>query len=683
MNGKKASLSPARSEVDKVSVNGQTHVYTPTPKSSSGPQTSVAVDGQGSVDNPENTEDHSLVPNSYDNLRSSSDLSVVSSVSPDNTKGKKMAACDPHMTVSLNSETTERMLISAGKVKYMNLKYKKVEAKIYDYKCDVRLLVGKEHFRAHRNVLSDASDYFAAMFSHNMKEKDQDTIELKEISPKGITVMLDYFYHGYITVDTTNIEDILEAARFFHVNWILEVSCDFLIQHMSIENYPAVLSMTDKYSLGDLRFDILSYFGQNVETFSHEEHFYGTLTYELLLNFLMEDIYTEASEYFLLQILLKWLAFSREGRKDQFISLLRQIRFFLMEAEELESLPSEVTNVTEIKEEVEAAINHNLNIMGQCLKVGEKYLPRGCHTVATILSFSEDGYFLIYRDPAKSGVTVEQLGPCGLDTTDYQAMSQAKIGNFLYAAGGYDEHFSSTGRMFRFDPRFRDWTEVAPMNEPRVSFSLCSSDHQLFAVGGVNRVHIDDDNEPETILDSVEVYSPQENQWTSTTPMPVQGFDMASAHYDSSLYVCGGISGNAYDPCPMGVMYSLKLSGDEGWVKRADMLTRRQGHSLTPYRGKLYAISGYSMPETHFRECVQSEVYDIETNQWTHIASIPLEFGHLYRHNGIHNGVIFCVGGNTPVALLFMYDIESDTWEEVEQVGENVQKLAILDVAYP
>lgn len=612
----------------------------------------------------------------------SAESSYQPSETPDSTQ-VSMAACDPQTIAGINPDNTERMHISKGKIKYINLQYKKVEAKIYDYKCDIKLLVGKESFRAHRDVLSEASDYFAAMFSHDMKEKEQDSIELKEISPKGITVMLDYFYHGYITVDTTNIEDIIEAARFFHVEWILEVSCDFLVQCMSIENYPAVLMMMDKYSLGDMRFEILICFGQNLEALSKDEDFYKTLSYELLLQFLMDDIYIECSEYFLVQILLKWLAVDPSGRKDHFQSLLMQIRFFLMEAEELEALPKEVTSVSGMKEEIEAAINHNLNIMGQCLKKGEKYLPRGCRSVATIFSFSEEGYFIIYRDPKKPGITMEQLGPCGLDTTDYMAMSQTKLGNFLYAAGGYDENFSSTPRMFRFDPRFRDWTEVAPMNQPRVSFSLCSSDQQLFAIGGVHRIHIDDDNEPETILDSVEIYNPQDNQWSDATPMPIKVFDMAATYCNGSLYVCGGISADARHPCPLRLHYSLKLGDGNEWVKRADMITSRQGHSLTPYKGKLYAIGGYCMPENNFRECVENEVYDIETGQWTQFTPIPIEYGHLFRHNGIQDGVLFCIGGNTPDAYLFMYDIEADKWEEVEQVGANVQKLAILDVAYP
>lgn len=82
---------------------------------------------------------------------------------------------------------------------------------MYDYKCDIKLKVGNANFKAHRDVLAEASDYFSAMFSHDMLEKEKDVIELHEISPGGFTVILDYFYHGHVTIDQLNIEDVLEV----------------------------------------------------------------------------------------------------------------------------------------------------------------------------------------------------------------------------------------------------------------------------------------------------------------------------------------------------------------------------------------------------------------------------------------------------------------------------------------
>lgn len=591
-----------------------------------------------------------------------------------------MATSADHENEGQTPGQLEYIYVTDNKLKYMNKNFEKVNAKMYDYKCDIKLKVADQNYKAHRDVLSNASDYFAAMFSCDMKEKDQDVIELKEISPKGFSAMMDYFYHGHVTIDPENIEDVIEAARFFHNDWLLECCCDFLIRHLSLENYSAVITLADKYWLGDLRWDIFRFIGENLHNLTQQEKFYPNLSLELLLQFLMENIYIEAAERFVLEVVMNWVRANPEERKEHLLSLLRQIRFPLMEIEELENLPEEILEIREIKDAVEDALNYNLNLMGQCLKRGEMYLQRGSRTVVTVLSFSDEGNVLVYRDVEKAGFFVEQLGPVGLDTVDYQALSQAKLGNFLYAAGGYDGTYSSTNRVFRFDPRYRDWTEIASMNQPRVSFAMCSSDTQLFVVGGVHRVE-----EDETILDSVEVYTPEDNSWSNLQSVPVKCCDAAIAFINNCLYMTGGISIDPADPIPLNNTWCLDLGSNNGWVPKQNLQTGRQGHSMVPYQGKLYAIGGYTSKDglMTFKDCLTNEVFDTETNQWTEIAPTPEQFGHLYRHNGIYENKIYVIGSANVVANLYAYDIEADTWEECESIGPNMQKLAILDVAYP
>ena len=596
------------------------------------------------------------------------------------------AAVDPQVEDGVIHNPTESIVISENKVKYINTNFQKVSAKMYDYKCDVKLKVGDQNFKAHRDVLSNASDYFSAMFSHNMKEKGQDEIELKDISLKGFSAMLDYFYHGHVTLEPSKVEEVIEGARYFHVDWLLEVCCEFLIQHLSLDNYNAVMEITDKFYLGDLRWDIFRFIGQNIGELTQQESFYENLSLELLLQFLMENIYSEASEFFLLSVVLKWVQTDEKNRKEHLLSLLRQIRFHTMETEELESLPAEVLEFPEIRDIIEDAMNYTLNIMGQCLKCGDMYKQRGARPVVTVLSFTNEGNFLVYRDPAKCGLFVEELGPCGLDTASYQAMSQAKIGNFLYAAGGYDEKYCTVGRVFMFDPKYRGWTEVASMNEPRVSFAMCSSDNRLFAVGGVNHTNDEESKEElEQVLSSVEMYNPEDNTWTNLQALPVKSSDQAAVFVNGCLYVTGGISAEPEDPVPLNSTWCLKVDGSEGWVPKANMLSGRQGHSITALDRKLYAMGGYTANEDRitFRNQFNCEVFDLETEQWTEIASTPEGFGHLFSYSAALFDKIFVMGGIHTSVNLYIYDPESDSWEEADVIGPHVQKLAILDVAYP
>ena len=114
---------------------------------------------------------------------------------------------------------------------------------MYDYKCDIKLTVAGANFKAHRDVLAEASDYFSAMFSHDMLEKEQDVIQLHGISPGGFSIILDYFYHGHVTIDHDNIEDVLEVWSFCCC--CCKPFCDIYKISLCLEQY--VLVCNDTY----------------------------------------------------------------------------------------------------------------------------------------------------------------------------------------------------------------------------------------------------------------------------------------------------------------------------------------------------------------------------------------------------------------------------------------------------
>jgi BTB/POZ domain len=76
-------------------------------------------------------------------------------------------------------------------VKYIDRAYRKVTSKMYDYNCDIKLVVGTETFKAHRDVLVEASDYFSAMFTHDMRERNDDVIQIHDVSPRGFSSMIE------------------------------------------------------------------------------------------------------------------------------------------------------------------------------------------------------------------------------------------------------------------------------------------------------------------------------------------------------------------------------------------------------------------------------------------------------------------------------------------------------------
>ena len=572
--------------------------------------------------------------------------------------------------------------MSDDKHKYINSNYKKVSAKMYDYKCDVKLKVEKETFKAHRHVLADASDYFDAMFSHDMREKEQDVIELLEISPCGFTSMMEYFYHGHVTVSTENIEDIIEAARFFHIEWLIHVCCDFLVRHLSLENYHTVIHLADKYYLGDLRAAIFNFVSNRFVMLSENPKFM-LLSYEVMYQLLLENYYIDATEAFILQTILKWLEHDPEGRAEHKTPLLQLIRYPLLEEEELEHIPDDLMDIPELKELIEDAKEYHSNPGRQCLMISDGTEVRGSQDVVVLFSAIEDAYQIQYKVPGTNGFFSEKVDTSFLQSV-FEFSAVAVLGNFLFVAGGYDRRsWCSSPAFYRYNPRNRSWAQLTSMNCPRVSFTLCAAEKGLYAITGIEHI-VQEGRDQEVILDSIEYYSPDLNLWELLPRLPLGCFSAGAVTLGSRVYVSGGISDDPEDTVPTSYLHVYN-TGEQAWQRKANMLTERQAHSMVAMNDKIYVVGGYTTAADlmSFDNCLENEVYDTETNQWSLLQNTPPGYGHILCSSTILGNKIYLIGGGKSNSILYTFDTEKEKLEEGELCGENVQRVATLKAAFP
>ncbi|XP_005092261.1 kelch-like protein 36 [Aplysia californica] len=574
----------------------------------------------------------------------------------------------------------DEIMIAPHKIKYINPRYKKVNAKMYDYKCDIKLSVGGSNFKAHREVLMQASDYFSAMFSHDMLEKEQDVIELLEMSPNGFTLLLDYFYHGHVTLNPDSIEDVLEAARFFQVDWVVEVCCDYLVHQLSIDNYQTVLQLADKYQLGDLRGDIFRFLGLNVMRLSEEKDFFLNFDRELLTKFLKEDVFVEADEEFVLELITNWVSAKPEERQEYLLPLVRLVRFPLMDADSLSGIHGDLLKWPEVADAVEEAKHYANDIAGQSLFRGPQFMSRGARPTVAMLIFTPDYCTVTYYDIDSGARCQEELAFSG-EESQFEFSSIARVGNFLYRSGGYDERVCSSALVYRYNPRYRNWIQLASMAQPRVSHAMCASEDQIFVFGGIEHT-VGDIGDEDKILSSAEVYNVRDNVWQDLPELPAGSYNQAASYSDGNVYISGGISADPFDSVPMCTLWRYDIQ-NRSWHNQRDMLYSRQRHSMTTVGNKLYVFGGYTAanagPTEVFKDCFSNEVFDIETNQWTEIRPIPETFGHVMRTVGVWNGRFFLFGGGS----LHSYYIDEDRMEYGDYVGLSVQKIAVLDVAFP
>ena len=309
---------------------------------------------------------------------------------------------------------------------------------MYDINCDVKLKVGPVSFRAHKAVLSEASMYFEAMFCHNMKEKEQPVIELHDLSPRGFSEMMEYFYHGHVTIDRNNIADILEAARFFHIEWLLSVCCDYLINNLSLDNYESVLYLADKYYLGDLKDQIFNFISLNFLSLAKKQNL-KNMSYEIWHGLLSENYYVEATESFILHTLLQWFEYKAEERSKHRAELLQLIRFPLLEARDLDRLPADLQELPDIQPLLDQAVEYQSNPPARCLLTTEKCEPRGGRQALVLLEAIEDAQTFMYKVPGVRGFLKDNIDTSFMESV-IEFASVAVLGNFLFVVGGYDRH---------------------------------------------------------------------------------------------------------------------------------------------------------------------------------------------------------------------------------------------------
>ncbi|XP_028317874.1 zinc finger and BTB domain-containing protein 7C [Gouania willdenowi] len=99
--------------------------------------------------------------------------------------------------------------------------------------CDVVLIVRDQEYRTHRSVLAACSQYFKKLFtvatsgggdSHHTAA----VYEIDFVAPESLTAILEFAYTSTLTVTTSNVKEILNAARMLEIPCIIKVCIEIM-----------------------------------------------------------------------------------------------------------------------------------------------------------------------------------------------------------------------------------------------------------------------------------------------------------------------------------------------------------------------------------------------------------------------------------------------------------------------
>jgi len=124
---------------------------------------------------------------------------------------------------------------------------------------DFRILCQGEIIPCHRDILAARSEYFVAMFEHDLKENQTGEVEIVDFDLETVKAVVHHIYTGEVKFSKDNAEKMIRAADKYQMGGLKKKLEDILIKAVRMEN------AIDMFVLGDgVHADKLKYVSKEV-----------------------------------------------------------------------------------------------------------------------------------------------------------------------------------------------------------------------------------------------------------------------------------------------------------------------------------------------------------------------------------------------------------------------------------
>ena len=501
---------------------------------------------------------------------------------------------------------------------------------------DVTIQAGAESIPANRMVLACYSKFFKSMFLSQLKERYQNTVEIKEFDGQFIKSVIEYIYTGKIDINTNNVMKLLGTADFLQVDEVKKMCFDYLETSLTVDNCIDTVKASVLYNNPSSHPRIYQFISENFDETVKTENFKDLCKQDLMQ--IVENLdRNHMQESSLYSAIINWVK-HQQNRSAEFSSL-----FLLLD---LQKLSSNFILDTIADEPLVQASNSCLNAILLCFKtenakqqqskaskmlyVGRTqnktlieihnsfiksqsrypYLPRDFSKILCTLKLDDYVYCIVEcTDLIKFKAYRLNLKEANSDWEEFSSIGETREGfgaavwnGKLVVTGGYNDFLSNLNFAQLYEPRCDEWKNIAHMICGRDEHALVVANNKLFAIGGRDA--------SSNSLATVELLKNETEKWNKTKPMLEKRSSLAAVTCGDFIYAIGGRSSNN---TLLKTVERYDYAKDE-WILVRSMNVRRSGHAACVLDGKIFVVGGKSEDEKVVRII---ECYDPERNEWT------------------------------------------------------------------
>nr|XP_006628173.2 PREDICTED: kelch repeat and BTB domain-containing protein 3 [Lepisosteus oculatus]XP_015196704.1 PREDICTED: kelch repeat and BTB domain-containing protein 3 [Lepisosteus oculatus] len=408
---------------------------------------------------------------------------------------------------------------------------------------DFQILVKGETIPCHRCVLAACSDFFRAMFEVNMRERDDGSVTMSNLSPKAIKAFLDFAYTGQTMITEENVDMLFQLSSFLQISILSKACSDYLIKTIDLLNCLQLLSLSEGYGSTRLYERTLEFVVQHFHTLTKSADFLE-MNVNVFKKCLEADELNVPDEEAVLNAVLLWTKHSLENRQKFFPHLIKLVR--------LHQLPR---GVLEEISKSESLLSSN----GDCLQIIREVIV----SLQDLSGFFPDARpstteKYIYVHKTEENGEIRHAFCYNIETdrwkelphsnlVDMSGSSLASFGEKLFVTGGCKGNCCRAVRLHIAEP-FHDATDetwcycpvqnhfflIPPMKSPRTMHTSVRALNRVYVIGGKTRGA----RNIRSLLD-VEYYNPLTKDWNSVSPLPRGIYYPEASACNNVIYTLG------------------------------------------------------------------------------------------------------------------------------------------------
>ncbi|KAK1172950.1 hypothetical protein AOXY_G5658 [Acipenser oxyrinchus oxyrinchus] len=512
--------------------------------------------------------------------------------------------------------------------------------------CDVILVVSARKIPAHRVVLAAASQVFNLMFTSNMLESKAYEVELKDAEPDIIELLVEFAYTARISVNSNNVQSLLDAANQYQIEPVKKMCVDFLKEQVDATNCLGISVLAECLDCPELKATADDFIFQHfTEVYKTDE--FLQLDVKRVTQLLHQDALTVRVEDQVYDAAVRWIKYDEPNRQQHMVDILAKVRFplvsknFLSKTVQAESL---IQDNPQCLKMVISGMRYHLLSPEDREELGESSRPRRKKHDYRIALFG-----------GSQQQSCRYFNPKDYSWTDIRCPFEKRRDaasvfwdNVVYILGG--SQLFPIKRMDCYNVVKDSWYSKLGPPTPRDSLAACAAKGKIYTSGG------SEVGNPALYL--FECYDTRTESWLSKPAMLIPRCSHGMVEANGQIYLCGGslgnnVSGRVLNSC------EVYDPSTEKWTELCPMIEARKNHGLVCVNDRIYAVGG----QNGMGGLDSVEYYDIKTGKWKMVSDMPWK-GVTVKCAAV-GSIIYVLAGFQGVGRLghiLEYHTEADKW---------------------